>query len=359
LEEHVEQIYRTLPDGRILGSLAEAEVDRVRVIAIGGSAGAIGAVRALCDTLPKDIPAAVCIVIHVGARGNNLIADVFGERCAIPVETAVDGRRLEHGRAYVAAADHHLIVMDDTIRLGRGPRENLARPAIDPLMRSVGVSHGSRAIGVVLTGMLNDGAAGLADLKRCGGVTVVQSPIEAAARDMPLAALAASDIDYQTPISELGELLKMLATAPRPPSLPPPNDIRLEVEIALGRPTGTEEMNPLGNPVALSCPDCGGLLSQMRTAPPLRFRCQVGHGYTGEALAAEQESSVDEALRVALRIVEERATLTQKMAKEARRDGLRHSAVSFERTAAQSREHVETLRDALRKVGGRRTASVG
>jgi two-component system chemotaxis response regulator CheB len=182
------------------------------------------------------------------------------------------------------------------------------------------------------------------------------------ARAMPLAALAASDIDYQTPIAELGALLKMLASEPPRPSPPPPDDIRLEVEIALGRPTGTEEMNRLGNPVALSCPDCGGVLSQMRSAPPLRFRCQVGHGYTGGALAAEQESSVDEALRIALRIVEERATLTQKMAKEARREGLNHSAASFELTSAQSREHVEVLRDALRKVEGRadekRAASV-
>jgi len=284
------------------------------------------------------------------------MADVFQERCPIPVQTAVDGERLENGRAYVAAADHHLIVVDETIRLGRGPRENLARPAIDPLLRSVGVSHGSRAIGVVLTGMLNDGAAGLADLKRCGGVTVVQNPIEAMAREMPLAALRASDIDYQTPIVELGALLKLLANAPRGPSPPPPDDVQLEVEIALGRPLGSHDNNRLGNPVPLSCPACGGVLSQMRSSPPLRFRCQVGHAYTAEALAAEQEGSVDEALRVALRIVEERAVLTEKMANEARRDGLRHSAASSERTSAQSQEHVRMLRDALRKVEGRRTA---
>jgi two-component system, chemotaxis family, protein-glutamate methylesterase/glutaminase len=335
-------------------------VDRTarRVIAIGGSAGAIAAVKTLCDSLPPGIPAAICIVIHVGARGHNLLGHVFQERCAIPIETAVDGQRLEAGRAYVAAADHHLIVVEDTIRLGRGPRENLARPAIDPLLRSVGVSHGSRAIGVVLTGMLNDGAAGLADLKRCGGLTVVQNPIEAMEREMPLSALSASDIDYQTPIAELGALLKVLATEPRGPSPPPPDDIRLEVEIALGRPVGSEETNRLGNPVPLSCPDCGGVLSQVRSSPPLRFRCQVGHAYTAEALAAKQEGSVDEALRLALRIVEERAVLTQKMAHEARRGGLRHSAASFERTSAQSREHVETLRSALLRGEGKRTASV-
>jgi two-component system chemotaxis response regulator CheB len=319
-----------------------------RVIAIGGSAGAIGALKTLCDSLSPDIPAAICIVIHVGAQGRNLLADLFQKRCPIPIETAVDGQRLEAGRAYVAAADHHLIVVDDTIRLGRGPRENLARPAIDPLFRSVGVSHGSKAIGVILTGMLNDGAAGLADLKRCGGLTVVQNPTEAMEQEMPLAALAASDVDYQTPIAKLGALLKMLASEPRSPSPPPPEDVRLEVEIALGRPTGTEEMNRLADPVALSCPDCGGVLSQMRSSPPLRFRCQVGHAYTAEVLAGEQESSVDEALRVALRIVEERAVLTQKMAQEAHRGGLRLSAASYERTSAQSRRHVDTLREALR-----------
>ena len=260
-----------------------------RIVAIGGSAGAVGALRTLCDSLSPDIPAAICIVVHVGARGRNLLAAVFQKRCPIPIETAVDGQRLEAGRAYVAAADHHLLVVDDRIRLGRGPRENLARPSIDPLLRSVGLSHGSRAIGVVLTGMLNDGAAGLADLKRCGGVTVVQNPIEAMEREMPLAALGASDVDYQTPIAELGALLKLLAIEPRAPSPPPPEDVRLEVEIALGRPMGTELLHRLADPVALSCPACGGVLSQMKNSPPLRFRCQVGHAYTAEAVAAEQE----------------------------------------------------------------------
>jgi two-component system chemotaxis response regulator CheB len=336
---------RSGPSFRI--RLQEAHVDRV--VAIGGSAGGIAAIKTMCGALTPDIPAAICIVIHVGARGHNVLADIFQERCPIPMETAVDGQKLQHGRAYVAAADHHLIVEEDVIRLGRGPRENLARPAIDPLLRSAGLSYGSRAIGVVLTGMLNDGASGLADLKRCGGITIVQNPIEALEREMPLSALAASDVDYQTPIAELGALLKvLLAEPPRGPSPPPPEDVRLEVEIALGRPTGTEEMNRLAHPVALSCPACGGVMSQMRSAPPLRFRCQVGHGYTAESLSAEQEGSVDEAMRVALRIAEERAVLTQKMAEEARRGGLRHSAASYERTSAQSRRHVETLREALR-----------
>ncbi|MBV8107065.1 MAG: chemotaxis protein CheB [Hyphomicrobiales bacterium] len=328
-----------------------------RIIAIGASAGAISAIRALCQGLSSDIPAAICIVVHVGNRGQNLVAGVLGGSCPIPMETAVDGQTLEHGRGYVAPADRHLIVVGDTIRLGRGPRENLARPAIDPLLRSAGVSFGSGAIGVVLTGMLNDGAAGLADLKRCGGVTVVQNPAEAREPDMPLAALAASNIDYRAPLSELGALFNRITSEPPGPSPSPPDDIRLEVEIALGKVEGTDATNRLANPVPLSCPACGGVLSQIRRSPPLRFRCQVGHAYTADTLANEQEGSVDEAMRVALRIVEERATLTHKMAEEARRGGLRQSAASFERASAESRVHVDTLREALRKAQHERKVS--
>ncbi len=322
----------------------------LRVIAIGGSAGAIGAVRELCGLLSSDIPAAICVVIHVGARGGNRIADIFHANCPIPFTTAADGQKLEHGAAYVAPVDHHLLVMDGVIRLGRGPRENLARPAIDPLFRSVGLSCGSRGVGVVLTGMLNDGAAGLADLKRCGGVTIVQNPAEASAPDMPLEALRASDVDYRVPMAKLGPLLDMLARTAPPPAPPAPEEVGLEVEIALGRPVGPPEATRLGNPIQLSCPGCGGVLSQIRRSPPLRFRCQVGHGYTAETLASEQEGSVDEALRVALRIVEERAVLTEKMAEDARRNGLRLSAASFEQRSNESREHVKTLREALRKA---------
>lgn len=321
-----------------------------RLIAIGGSAGAIGAIRTLCQSLPRELGASLCMVVHVGASGPNLIAQIFDYSCPFPVQTAVDGDRLEAGRAYIAPSDRHLLVMDGTIRLGHGPRENLARPAIDPLFRSVGLSYGPRAIGVVLTGMLNDGAAGLADLKRCGGVTVVQNPSDAEAEDMPLEALRASDVDYCANMADLGALLEKLLAMEPGPALVPPEDIRLEVEIALGRPTGTDDATRLGDPVALSCPACGGVLSETRRTPPLRFRCQVGHAYSAGALVGEQVGSVDGALRVALRIVEERALLLRKMAEEARRSGLRWSAESFDRKARESREQVETLRDAIRKV---------
>jgi len=263
----------------------------------------------------------------------------------LPVTTAVDGERVQGGHIYVAPADHHLLVLDDHIRLGRGPRENRSRPAIDALFRSVAASYGPRAIAVVLSGYLNDGAAGLTAIKRCGGTTVVQSPSDAQVPDMPNGALRASDIDYRATVQDLGELLVALAGEPAAAHAATPGDIKVEIDIALGRPSGPVNIERLGNPTALTCPACGGVLSQLKQ-PPLRFRCQVGHAYTADVLAVDQESAVDEAVRVALRIIEERLTLTEKMAVDARRSGLAGTAERYDTRAEEYRAYVHALQEA-------------
>lgn len=325
-------------------------MSRRDIIAIGGSLGAVDAVKQLCRDLPADLAASIFIVIHVGANGNNLLAGIFDANSAISINTAVDGEVLQPGHAYVAPADHHLLVIDDVVRLGRGPRENMARPAIDPLFRSVAMSFGPRAIAVVLTGMLNDGASGLADVKRCGGVTVVQNPADALAAEMPMGALRGSDVDYRAPLSEMPALLIKLVGEESGPAVDIPEGIVSEVEIALGRRSDSEILAKFSDPVAMSCPACGGVLSQIRRWPPLRFRCQVGHSYTAEALETEKEGTVDEAIRVALRIVEERAVLTQKMADDARQSGRGAAAASYEQRMNESRAYAETLRQAIKEI---------
>ncbi|MCZ8390214.1 chemotaxis protein CheB [Achromobacter xylosoxidans] len=325
-------------------------MDKRDVIAIGGSLGAIEAVKQLCRDLPADLAATMFIVIHIGAHGMNRLADIFGAQSAFPVTTAVHGERLQRGHAYVAPADHHLLVIDGVAILGRGPRENMARPAIDPLFRSVAMSYGPRAIAVVLTGMLNDGAAGLADVKRCGGTTVVQNPADALAADMPWGALLGSDVDHRAPLSQMAALLTRLSAQEAGPPVPVPAEVRIEVDIALGRVTGTQTLASISDPVGLSCPACGGILSQVRRSSPLRFRCQVGHGYTAESLATEKEESVDEALRVALRIMEERALLTQKMADEARGAGREATAASYSERSRESRAYADILKRGIEKM---------
>ena len=316
-----------------------------RAIAIGGSTGALGAARILLQDLPAHLGAPVFITLHVGSDGHNLLAQTLATPGHMPVRTAEHDEPVSNDVVYVAPKDFHLLVIDGTIKLGRGPRENLARPAIDPLFRSVGACYGSGAISVVLSGKLNDGAAGMVDLKRCGGIAVIQNPTDAPAPDMPLGALAAADVDHRAPVSQIGPLLmQLLAQAPEP-SPPVPDNVLLEIDIALGRPCLSSDIANLADPVPLSCPSCGGVLSQVRTGP-LRFRCQVGHAFTAEILAQEQEGSLDEAMRVALRIVEERANLVDRLAGESQNAGRSHSAKDFARKAEELRQHADVLRRA-------------
>ena len=316
------------------------------IIVIGGSAGALTAVRRICADLPPDLPAAVFVVVHIGQQNWNLANSL--DRCgSLRVVNAEDGMSVERGSMYLAPSDHHLLLLEDTIRLGRGPRENMSRPAIDPLLRSAAVSYGRRVIGVVLTGMLNDGAAGLAAVKQCGGVTVVQNPGDAQAASMPLGALRATDVDYRAPVTDLGGLLDRLAREEAGPPVPVPPELGLEVEIALGHAIDTPTLQKIADPVAISCPTCGGVLSEIRQQPPLRYRCQVGHSFTAEIVEQEQFTPVDEALRLALRIIEERATLADRMAQDASAAGRHKSAAMFEERSKEMRRYTETIRQAV------------
>lgn len=328
---------------------------RQRAVAIGGSTGALPAMRALLSGLPPSPGAAIFLTLHVGSEGGNLLAKVLADAGPIPLKTAEDGEPVADDIVYVAPADHHLLVIDGLIRLGHGPRENLARPAIDPLFRSVGASYRSGAIGVLLSGKLNDGASGLADLKQCGGVTVVQNPADAIADDMPMGGLEASNVDHRAPAAKMGDLLaQLLAQEPDHPP-PVPDAVLLEIDIAIGRPCLTQDIATLADPAPLSCPSCGGVLSQVR-APPLRFRCQVGHAFTAQVLQQEKEDSLDEAMRVALRILEERAELIDRLARDSDRSGRSHSARDFSRKAEELRSQADVLRRAalrsVRKISG-------
>lgn len=325
---------------------ATSHVARREIVAIGGSAGSFEVIRQICRALPTDLQASILIAVHSAPSSPNLLAGILDSGGQLPASTAVDGEPLENGRVYVAPADHHLLIDGRTMRLGRGPRENMARPALDPLFRSAGLSAGPRAIGVLLSGMLNDGASGLADLKRCGGVTVVQNPLDAVESEMPRTALLASDVDYRAPANDLADLIGRLVQEEPGPDLIPPDSIAVEVVIAVARPSDSSLMATIADPVPLACPGCGGTMSQIRRSP-LRFRCQVGHGYTAEALALEQEGSVDEAFRIAMRVIGERAVLMEKMALDALQAGKTVAGKAFEDRAREYRESATVLMNAV------------
>lgn len=317
------------------------------IIVIGGSSGATAPLKTILGALPPDLPAAVLIVLHIPARSIGILATVASAAGPLPVHQAANDMRIEPGNVYLAVPDHHLIVTDGRIRLGRGPRENMARPAIDPLFRSAAAAYGPRVIGVVLSGLLNDGASGLEAVKRCGGIAIVQDPTDAIADEMPRSALEAVTADLSVPSDRIGDVLSDLAREAAGPRVPIPPDIRLEVDIAAGERVNSEVVQKFADPAALTCPSCGGVLSSIKGSGPLRFRCQVGHTMTAEVLAKEQESAVDEALRVALRVIEERAELVARMAQDGRRSGRRAVAELYDERALEYRQYAETLRRAV------------
>lgn len=317
------------------------------IIVIGGSSGATAPLRTILGALPKDLPAAVFIVLHIPARSLGLLATVTSAAAHLPVHAAVEGMTISPGNIYLGVPDHHLILADGQIRLGRGPRENMARPSIDPMFRSAAMSYGPRVIGIVLSGFLNDGASGLEAIKRCGGITLVQDPADAIADEMPRSALQALEVDLTLSATRISDILSDLVNDTPGPVRPIPPEIRLEVDIAAGARIDSARLRRIADPSPVTCPQCGGVLSAVRNAKPLRFRCQVGHAYTADVVAKEQENAVDEALRVALRIIEERAELVRRMADDGRNAGRRALAEMYEERATEYSDYAETIRKAV------------
>ncbi|HEU4960200.1 MAG TPA: chemotaxis protein CheB [Sphingomonas sp.] len=315
------------------------------IIAIGGSAGSGPVLRQIAAALPEDFAGSIFIATHVPTQSTGHLAAVLADAGPLPASQAIDGQPIERGRIYVAAPDRHLLLGDGAIRLGQGPRENMARPAIDPLFRSAALAYGSRAVGVVLSGLLNDGAAGLHAITSVGGTAIVQHPLDAAADQMPLAALEATEVDYVAAAADLAGVLTEVATSEAGPGKAPSEGLALEVEIAAGERVGSQNLRRLADPSPLTCPDCHGVLSEMRDGEPLRYRCQIGHAYTAETLVANIDE-VDQAVRVAMRVMEERVALVERMAQDARDTGRTAVAELYESRALEYRGYAKTLREA-------------
>jgi two-component system, chemotaxis family, protein-glutamate methylesterase/glutaminase len=315
------------------------------IVVIGGSAGSHLVLQQIVSDLPADLPASIFVATHMPAGGVSLLADVLSRVSQMPIARAVDGQPIEPGRIYVAVPDHHLLVIDGTVRFGNGPRENMTRPAIDPLFRSAALFHGPRAVGVVLSGLLNDGASGLSAIKACGGTAVVQYPLDAHADQMPLSALQVVDADEVAPAADLGRVLTQIVGENAGTEQHCPESLPLEVQIAGGARLGAEALLKIADPTALTCPDCQGVLSEVRGEQPLRFRCQIGHAITAEVLKS-RAGDVHEALTIALRIMEERVTLVTRMAEDARRMSRSSVAELYEGRAEEYGRYAAVLRDA-------------
>jgi two-component system chemotaxis response regulator CheB len=321
------------------------------VVVIGASAGGIEALREIAAGLPEDLPASILIVVHVPPRGPGLLPRILSRAGPLPAAHAQDGEPIHSGRIYVAPGGFHMILEDGTIRLVAGARENLHRPAIDPLFRSAALARGRRVIGVVLTGALDDGTAGLRVVKRCGGVAVVQDPAEATHPSMPLSAMRNVRVDHCVPLAQIPALLARLTREPIPdgPSEVAPADIKLEVGMA-AMDSSEDKLDRIGKRSTFTCPECRGTLWEMNDDGVLRFRCHVGHAYTAETLVAQQSHALEDALWAAIRSFEETEKLSTRMAERARNRNEEDVERRFTQRAETARQRADELRALLERI---------
>src|SRR5581483_492929 len=221
-----------------------------RIVGIGTSSGGIEALRVLLAALPADFPAPICIVIHTSTESPGIVPGILSRITPLPVRYAADGDALRAGHVYVAPPDRHLLVEPGRARVTKGPRENRFRPAIDPLFRSAAQVFGPGAIGVVLTGSLDDGTSGLDVIKRLGGTAVVQDPEDALYPSMPQSAIAHVAVDYVVPLAQLAPLLVGLTSVPAAawPAAPVPVEVEVEVKIAKEHNPVDAGLEQLGEP---------------------------------------------------------------------------------------------------------------
>ena len=288
-----------------------ADSDRPRgVIAIGASAGGVEALKQLAANLPPDLPYAVLVALHMAAASPSVLAQIVDRSGPLPATQAVDGEHLRAGHVYVAVPDRHLLVGGHRLVVSRGPTEDGHRPAINPLMRSAAVAFGPRAVGVLLSGVLDDGVLGMAAIRSRGGVTVVQDPDDALFPDMPRNAIAAQIVDHVVAASAAGRLFTKLAER-LGDEFATVSDPAMDLEntIAMGpRYPDTFDPETLFRPSGFTCPDCHGSLVSVGDAS---YRCRIGHAWTPEALFRARDSETENALWIALRTLEEKAKLSR------------------------------------------------
>lgn len=346
-------------------------MDNRDVLAIGTSAGGVEALLHLAKHFEPGLPASVFVTIHSSPDFRSSLDELLTRAGPLPARFASDGERYSKGQIYIAPANRHLLIERDRIVLGNGPRENNARPAIDPMMRSIALCCGPRAIGVVLTGTMGDGASGLWTLDCCGGITVVQDPKDAAFAEMPTNALKKVQPDHLLGLAEMPKLFANLARQSAGETSPVPDNIPFEVDIARGESSTADRMekmeraektrkmgrmdrmgmmDQLGRRSVFACPDCNGVMWEIGEGNLVRYRCHIGHAYTAEVMSLALDENLRRALSTALRTLEDRVALALRLQRQAEHQQRPLTAASWETRAAEFEKELMTIRQAMRRI---------
>jgi two-component system chemotaxis response regulator CheB len=326
-------------------------VARRDIIVIGASAGGVEPLRSIVEDLRPDLPASIFIVLHLSNARPSMLAEILDRASPLPAAFASEGARIEPGTITVAIPDHHLVLDDGQMHVTHGPAENRHRPSVDVLFRSAARSYGARVIGVVLSGVLDDGTAGLIAIKVRGGLAVIQDPSEAFAADMPRNAMRYIEVDAVLPSREIGRKLNELVMQRVESDQAAPATLEMieENRIASLIASQTDDEDKPGVPSSIACPDCHGVLWEIQEGDLLRWRCRTGHAYSPETLIAAENGNVDKALWEAIRVLEERAALRKRLIGQARERHLPTLEKHFTHEVSETEHTVKMLRGLLSK----------
>jgi two-component system chemotaxis response regulator CheB len=328
------------------------------IVVIGASAGGVEPLKRIASDLAPDLYAAVFVVLHLAANQKSVLAELLDGAGPLRAAVARDGEKIQRGRIYVAPPDVHLMLDDGSVRVTQGPPENRHRPSVDVLFRSAARFYGPRVIGVVLSGALDDGTAGLIAIKIRGGLAIVQDPAETFASDMPRNAMKYLQVDEVLRAAAIGPALNRLTHDGVDPlsAEPPTDDMIQETRIARLDPQAMEDEERPGVQSEFACPSCSGVLWEIQEGNLLRFRCRTGHAFSPETLIDAQDDGVERALYMAIRAIEERLSLRRRLIEQARRRQLETLASEWEAKANELEEAAESLRRLLLKRRAATTA---
>ena len=323
------------------------------IIVVGASAGGVTALTKLVKSLPENFSGYVFVVLHIPPSSPSNLPAILARAGVLHAVHPRDGEKIKPGKIYVAPPDHHILLEGSKILVKKGPEENRFRPSIDALFRSAAYVYGPRVIGIVLSGLLNDGTSGLWSINRLGGLTIIQDPADAEYASMPKNVLEYVDVDHVVSASQMGPLLNLLVmkNAPKRPKLSKQQMALLKMEVIISKQDNAFAMGIMnaGELTPFTCPECAGVLVRLMEGRFIRFRCHTGHAYTASTLLADVSKSVEEKLWQAMRGLEETTLLLNQIGSHFKKQGFSEAASIFAKKAEMTTKRARLSHDSVFK----------
>ena len=318
------------------------------IIAIGTSAGGFFALADLISQLNDDMDAAFFVVMNLSNQGiGDYLVNQMQKYTSLFCVEVDEPITIMRGTIYFAQPNKHLIIKNNKVKLGCGPQENCWRPSIDVLFRSGAVSFDGHTIGIILTGLPDDGASGMEAIKICGGTCIVQDPNEAEYPDMPLSVLKEMEVDYCVPLAEMGAVISDVIDNKKVIKTIIPEYLVQEVKISEEGVGSIKEMAELGKSSTLSCPDCGGVLFELNNGSITRYKCHTGHSYSINDLLEKQNQSLESTLWIAMRTIEEKKKLLSQLSEKDVSRGYSRTASNYSEKINELDKHIDNLKTVL------------